>query len=171
MGWPARTAGHEYRCRNQGNATFELRPVAFGYDPGAMPGVTREPRHHRLDRRAGQAAALRRRGRQETAGRGRLSPGLRADAQLPERPLRQRRPDLDAGQFNIGGYCNPGLDALTRKTRSESDKAERNRLIAEAFKLHADDIGHLPLHQQSLAWGVSRKVELVQLADNAMFFK
>ena len=29
----------------------------------------------------------------------------------------------------------------------------------------------MPLHQQSLAWGVSKKVELVQLADNFMFFK
>ena len=34
-------------------------------------------------------------------------------------------------------------------------------MIKEAFKIHADDIGHLPLHQQSLAWGVSKKVELV----------
>jgi peptide/nickel transport system substrate-binding protein len=32
-------------------------------------------------------------------------------------------------------------------------------------------VGHLPLHQQSLAWGVSKKVELTQLADNWMMFK
>jgi peptide/nickel transport system substrate-binding protein len=45
-------------------------------------------------------------------------------------------------------------------------------MIKEAFELHTDDIGHLPLHQQSLAWGVSKKVELVtQLADNYMPFK
>jgi len=75
------------------------------------------------------------------------------------------------GQFNLGAYCNPKLDELTKKIQSETDKAKRSELIKEAFKLHSDDIGHLPLHQQSLAWGVSKKVELVQLADNFMFFK
>jgi len=75
------------------------------------------------------------------------------------------------GQFNLGAYCNPKLDELTKKVQSETDKAKRSELIKEAFKLHADDIGHLPLHQQSLAWGVSKKVELVQLADNFMLFK
>ena len=44
-------------------------------------------------------------------------------------------------------------------------------MIKEAFQLHADDVGHLPLHQQSLAWGVSKKVTLSQMADNNMPFK
>ena len=44
-------------------------------------------------------------------------------------------------------------------------------MIREAFDLHAADIGHLPLHQQALAWGVSNKVKLVQLADNFTPFK
>ncbi|RST54626.1 ABC transporter substrate-binding protein [Variovorax sp. DXTD-1] len=79
--------------------------------------------------------------------------------------------DKGTGQFNLGAYCNPKLDELTKKIQSESDKAKRNELIKEAFKIHADDIGTLPLHQQSLAWGVSKKVELVQLADNFMYFK
>ena len=79
--------------------------------------------------------------------------------------------DKGAGQFNLGAYCNPKLDEITKKIQSETDKAKRNALIKEAFELHGDDIGHLPLHQQSLAWGVSKKVELTQLADNFMFFK
>ncbi|MCY1535193.1 Periplasmic dipeptide transport protein [compost metagenome] len=79
--------------------------------------------------------------------------------------------DKGTGQFNLGAYCNPKLDELTKKIQSESDKAKRNEMIKEAFKVHSDDIGHLPLHQQSLAWGVSKKVELVQLADNFMYFK
>ncbi len=76
-----------------------------------------------------------------------------------------------SGQFNLGAYCNPKVDELTLKIQSETDKPKRQAMIAEAFKLHADDIGHLPLHQQALAWGVSKKVELVQLADNFMPFK
>ncbi len=76
-----------------------------------------------------------------------------------------------SGQFNLGAYCNPKVDELTLKIQSETDKAKRQAMIAEAFKIHADDIGHLPLHQQALAWGVSKKVDLVQLADNFMPFK
>ncbi|MCU0926181.1 MAG: ABC transporter substrate-binding protein [Hydrogenophaga sp.] len=79
--------------------------------------------------------------------------------------------DKGAGQFNLGAYCNPKLDELTLKIQSETDQAKRNALIKEAFKLHADDIGHLPLHQQALAWGVANNVSLVQLADNVMPFR
>ncbi len=44
-------------------------------------------------------------------------------------------------------------------------------MIKEAFEVHSADVGHLPLHQQALAWGVSKKVKLVQMADNFMPFK
>jgi len=44
-------------------------------------------------------------------------------------------------------------------------------MIREAFELHADDVGHLPLHQQVLLWGVSDKVDLVLRADNFMLYK
>ncbi|CAN5917753.1 ABC transporter substrate-binding protein [soil metagenome] len=76
-----------------------------------------------------------------------------------------------AGQFNLGAYCNPKVDELTKKIQSETDKPKRDAMIKEAFALHSDDIGHLPLHQQALAWGVSKKVELTQMADNYMPFK
>ncbi|TFY97324.1 ABC transporter substrate-binding protein [Ramlibacter rhizophilus] len=79
--------------------------------------------------------------------------------------------DKGAGQFNLGSYCNPKVDELILKIQAETDKAKRDAMIKEAFKLHQDDIGHLPLHQQALAWGVNRKVDLVQLADNYMPFK
>jgi peptide/nickel transport system substrate-binding protein len=75
------------------------------------------------------------------------------------------------GRFNLGSYCNPELDKLILAIQVETDKAKRNQMIRQAFKIHADDVGHIPLHQQSLAWGVSRKVNLVQLADDAMNFK
>ncbi len=79
--------------------------------------------------------------------------------------------DKGAGQFNLGAYCNPKVDELTKKIQAETDKAKRNAMIKEAFDLHSADVGHLPLHQQALAWGVSKKVKLVQLADNYMPFK
>ena len=79
--------------------------------------------------------------------------------------------DKGSGQFNLGAYCNPKVDALTAKIQSETDKAKRDAMIKEAFKIHGDDIGHLPLHQQALAWGVASNVQLVQLADNFMHFR
>lgn len=79
--------------------------------------------------------------------------------------------DKGAGQFNLGAYCNPKVDELTQKIQAETDKTRRNAMIKEAFDLHSADVGHLPLHQQALAWGVSKKVKLVQLADNYMPFK
>ena len=79
--------------------------------------------------------------------------------------------DKGAGQFNLGAYCNPKVDDLTKKVQAETDKAKRNAMIKEAFDIHNAEVGHIPLHQQSLAWGMSKKVELVQMADNFMFFK
>ena len=79
--------------------------------------------------------------------------------------------DKGAGQFNLGSYCNPKVDQLTRAIQSETDKTKRNAMIKEVFEIHAADIGHLPLHQQALAWGVNKKVDLVQMGDNYMPFK
>jgi len=79
--------------------------------------------------------------------------------------------DKGQGTFNLGSYSNPKLDELTQKIQSETDEKKRNDYIREAFKLHQDDVGHIPLHQQALAWGFSNKVSLTQLPDNRMFFK
>ena len=75
------------------------------------------------------------------------------------------------GQYNLGSYSNPKLDELTGKIQTETDKAKRNEMIREAFKIHQDDVGHIPLHQQALAWASNKKVTLTQLPTNYMFFK
>ena len=75
------------------------------------------------------------------------------------------------GQFNLGSYSNARVDALTAAVQSETDSARRNALIREALALHAKDIGHIPLHQQALAWGMKKNIALVQPPDNMMPFK
>jgi len=75
------------------------------------------------------------------------------------------------GQFNLGSYSNPKLDELTAKIQSETDQAKRNAMIREAMKIHQDDIGHIPLHQQALAWGAKKNLSLVQLPSNDIFVK
>ena len=79
--------------------------------------------------------------------------------------------DKGQGQFNLGAYSSAKFDELAAKVQSETDAAKRNDAIREAFKLHQDDIGHIPLHQQALAWAMKNEVSLVQLPDNRMFFK
>ena len=80
-------------------------------------------------------------------------------------------PQGGQGQFNLGSYSNAKFDELTTKVGAETDQAKRNAMIAEAMKIHADDIGTLPLHQQALAWGMRKNVELKQLADNTNPFR
>ncbi len=75
------------------------------------------------------------------------------------------------GQFNLGSYSNPRVDQLTKAIASETDQKKRQAMITEAFKIHQDDIGHLPLHQQALTWGMKRNVDLVQLADNFNYLR
>ena len=79
--------------------------------------------------------------------------------------------DKGQGQFNLGAYSNAKLDELTLKIQSETDQKKRNEMIREAFKIHQEDVGHIPLHQQALAWAFSKKVELTQLPNNYMYFK
>jgi peptide/nickel transport system substrate-binding protein len=75
-----------------------------------------------------------------------------------------------AGQFNLGAYCNVEQTKMIKQIQSETDVKKRDALIHDALKVHEDDIGHIPLHQQSLAWGISRKVTITQRADNYMPF-
>jgi peptide/nickel transport system substrate-binding protein len=44
-------------------------------------------------------------------------------------------------------------------------------MIKEAVKIHQDDVGHLPLHQQALSWGVKKSIDVVQYPDNYMPWK
>ena len=44
-------------------------------------------------------------------------------------------------------------------------------MIHEALKIHQDDIGHLPLHQQALNWGAKKNIDVVQWPDNGMAWK
>lgn len=68
--------------------------------------------------------------------------------------------------WNAGKYCNHKVDELLNRIAVEVDTDKRQALISEAMVLHKEDIGHLPLHQQALAWGVKDNVELAQNPDN-----
>jgi len=86
-------------------------------------------------------------------------------------PIMSTPGDGGRGQFNLGSYSNARVDDLTNLVASETDTKKRNEMIHEALKIHQDDIGHLPLHQQALNWGVKKNLELVQWPDNGMPWK
>ncbi|MFL6815332.1 MAG: ABC transporter substrate-binding protein [Bradyrhizobium sp.] len=77
-------------------------------------------------------------------------------------------PKSSRGEANLGGYCNKEMDALTDKVLIEPDMNKRDLLIKQAFEIAAKDFAYIPLHQQALAWGVSKKLKIIQRADNSV---
>jgi peptide/nickel transport system substrate-binding protein len=75
-------------------------------------------------------------------------------------------PASPRGATNLGGSCNKQFDALTDQVLQETDTAKRDQLIKQAYEIAAKDWAYIPLHQQALAWGVSKKVKIVQRPDN-----
>jgi peptide/nickel transport system substrate-binding protein len=65
------------------------------------------------------------------------------------------------GTWNGGRYSNPKVEALTESIKTEMDQNKRNAMIQEAFKIHREDFGHIPLHQQTLAWAVRNTVDKI----------
>ncbi|MBC7577114.1 MAG: ABC transporter substrate-binding protein, partial [Tardiphaga sp.] len=57
-------------------------------------------------------------------------------------------------------------DAAADKVLQETDPSKRDLLIKAAFEISNKDFAYIPLHQQALAWGVSKKLKVVQRADN-----
>lgn len=70
------------------------------------------------------------------------------------------------GAWNPGGYSNPEIDDLTAKVGVELDVEKRLKMMSEALKIAHDDVAIIPLHQQSLAWGLRDGVEIPVTADN-----
>ena len=83
-----------------------------------------------------------------------------------EQIMQTRDPQRRKGEFNVGNWQNARFVELADKIEQETDKEKRDAMIAEAHKLHTDDIGHIPLHQQAIVWAVRSNIEVVQPADN-----
>jgi peptide/nickel transport system substrate-binding protein len=80
-------------------------------------------------------------------------------------------PQGGQGVFNLGGWSNPRFDELTTQIGTETDPTRRNAMIAEAMRIHAEDFGHVPLHQQALAWATRKNVSVLQRADNLILYR
>ena len=60
----------------------------------------------------------------------------------------------NGGGNNVGGYCNPKVDALAKQALQEPDQEKRDDIFKQAWQMSLfDDVSYIPLHQQALAWG------------------
>lgn len=70
------------------------------------------------------------------------------------------------GNYNVGRYSNPQMDALVERTRKETDLKLRTELLTKALQLQNDDVAHIPLHNQVIPWAMKKNIDVVHRADN-----
>ncbi len=80
--------------------------------------------------------------------------------------IKDKKAEAGQGNWNDGGYSNPKVDEAMEKAATEVDPKKRQALISEGMRIHKEDVGHLPLHSQALAWGAKKNIDLHQAADN-----
>ena len=59
-------------------------------------------------------------------------------------------------------------EAVDPPEQTEIDEAKRNAAMREAQRIHYDDIGHIPLHQQVIPWAMRSNVTVFHRADNRL---
>lgn len=72
------------------------------------------------------------------------------------------------GNYNVGRYSNPQLDALVERTRKETDLKLRTELLTKALQMQNDDVAHIPLHNQIIPWAMKKNIDVVHRADNRL---
>ena len=72
------------------------------------------------------------------------------------------------GNYNVGRYSNPQMDALIERTKVETDLKVRNELIEKALVLSHEDVAYLPLYNQVIPWAMKKNIEVVHRADNRL---
>jgi peptide/nickel transport system substrate-binding protein len=72
------------------------------------------------------------------------------------------------GNYNVGRYSNPQLDALVERTKKETDLKLRTQLLTRTLALSNEDVSHLPLHNQVIPWATKKNIQVVHRADNRL---
>jgi peptide/nickel transport system substrate-binding protein len=70
------------------------------------------------------------------------------------------------GNYNVGRYSNPQMDALIERIKKEVDQPTRNRLIEQALLLSNNEVSHIPLHNQVIPWAMKKNIDVYHRADN-----
>lgn len=75
------------------------------------------------------------------------------------------------GGFNFSGYSNPAVDALIDGSKTETDVPKRLASIRRAHQIHNAEIGHIPLHHQTIVWAMRSNISAALLAENQVELK
>ena len=70
------------------------------------------------------------------------------------------------GNYNVGRYSNPRMDALVERIKKEVDPRVRSELIEQALLLSHQEVSHIPLHNQVIPWAMKKTVNVTHRADN-----
>ena len=70
------------------------------------------------------------------------------------------------GNFNLGRFSDPQMDALIERVKKETDTATRNSLIEQALIKEHELVSHIPLYNQVIPWAGTKKVDIIHRADN-----
>jgi peptide/nickel transport system substrate-binding protein len=73
-----------------------------------------------------------------------------------------------SGGLNYGRWSNAAFDALVERAAEAADEESRRRFIREALAIEREEIAHVPLFQQPIAWAARRGIELRQAPDNRL---
>jgi peptide/nickel transport system substrate-binding protein len=94
------------------------------------------------------------------------------DSQYALQSLVRTHVDKSAdGDYNLGRYSNPKVDALVDQLKTEVDPKKRAALAREVTQIHMADVGHIPLHHQVIPWAMRSNVTVVHRADNRLTVK
>ena len=72
------------------------------------------------------------------------------------------------GNYNVGRYSNPQMDALIERAKKETNLKLRTELMTKALLLQNQDVAHIPLHNQVIPWAMKKNVNVVHRADNRL---
>jgi peptide/nickel transport system substrate-binding protein len=72
------------------------------------------------------------------------------------------------GNYNVGRYSNPQMDALIERAKKETNLKLRTDLLTRALALQNQDVAHIPLHNQVIPWAMKKNVDVVHRADNRL---
>ncbi|WP_374409952.1 ABC transporter substrate-binding protein [Hydrogenophaga sp.] len=92
--------------------------------------------------------------------------GSITDAETTLTPVMRNRGERGVGMFNWGNYRNDKLDQLAAQSTRETDPARREQLIKAAMREHNEQVHHIPLHRQMIAWAMRDTVTAVHRPDN-----
>ena len=73
------------------------------------------------------------------------------------------------GAENYGAYSNAKVDALAERAATELDPAKRQDLLVEAYQALKQDLGFVPLYNESVVWGARSDIMIAPTVTDVLW--